>query len=108
MNREVGEFLPEDLELIHFNLGSTPVNVLNQSLMEEWRRGARIVHYSGHGGRSRWSSAGILLVGDVPELGNGNRLPLVVAMNCLNGYFHHVGSPSLGEAPHRSANRAEC
>ncbi len=40
----------------------------------------------------------ILRIDDVPKLGNGTRLPIVVAMNCLNGFFHHVGSPSLGEA----------
>ncbi len=34
---------------------------------------------------------------DVPGLKNGSRLPLVTAMNCLNGFFHHVATPSLAE-----------
>ena len=44
-----------------------------KELMEEWRRGAGIIHYSGHGGRKQWSSAGILLETDLSNLGNGNR-----------------------------------
>jgi hypothetical protein len=31
-------------------------------------------------------------------LNNGNKLPLFVAMNCLNGFFHDVYTESLAEA----------
>ena len=96
MNEDVEEFLP--MERVALDLSGTSVELLNETLMEEWRRGAGIIHYSGHGGRRRWSSAGILLETDVANLGNATRLPLVIAMNCLNGYFHHTGSPSLGES----------
>ncbi len=98
MNQEIGALLPQEIERIHLDLGNSDVEALSNALLENWRQGALLVHDSGHGGRTQWSSSGILLSEDVPELANGSRLPLVVAMNCLNGYFHHVGAtPALGE-----------
>ncbi|HWW61811.1 MAG TPA: C25 family cysteine peptidase, partial [Thermoanaerobaculia bacterium] len=32
------------------------------------------------------------------QLQNGNRLPVVIGMTCLNAYFHDLYSISLGEA----------
>ena len=49
------------------------------------------------GRRGQWSAEGILKSDDVTTLGNGTRLPLVTAMNCFNSFFHHLGSPALGE-----------
>lgn len=69
-----------------------------QSLREEWTRGAAFVHYTGHGSRRDWSDQSILQADDIPLIQNGGSVPIVVAMNCLNGYFQSTTSPSLGEA----------
>jgi hypothetical protein len=41
---------------------------------------------------------------DASQLTNGNRLPFVVAMNCLNGMFHDFFQDALGEALLRNGN----
>ena len=97
MNQEIEELVPGG-QAIFLNLITMEIDELRDTLFAEWGAGTRIVHYSGHGGRKQWSAAGILHVDDVAQIQNGDRLPVVLAMNCLNGFFHHPESPSLGEA----------
>ena len=52
---------------------------------------------SGHGSVEVWTGAGLLQSADAPHLTNGHRLPVVVMMTCLNGYFHDLTSRSLAE-----------
>ena len=40
---------------------------------------------------------GVLSSEDVRALPTTGRLPFVVAMTCLNGFFHDIWSESLGE-----------
>jgi hypothetical protein len=58
--------------------------------------GQRIVNYLGHGSAAIWRG-NIMTTGDVRSLSNGDRLPLFVAMTCLNGYFQDVAADSLSE-----------
>jgi len=59
--------------------------------------GALLTEYIGHGSIEIW---GDFLFGshDAAQLANGNRLPFIVSMECLNGYFVDVYSFSLAEA----------
>ena len=72
-------------------------------VMNSFNQGRLLTHYVGHGsveiwGRSIFTS---VLAG---QLTNGDRLPFVTAMNCLNGYFHDTFQVSLAEALLRSSN----
>ena len=98
MNSDLEVLLPGFLERVLLDLAGSDVDDLRAELFAAWTAGPRIVHYAGHGSRLMWSNDEILSVDDVPGLGNGARLPLVTAMNCFNGFFHHPGSPSLGES----------
>ena len=73
-----------------------PGSNLQTLLIENWPW-FDVVHYSGHGSRTTWSAQEILHLDDVPLL-RSSHLPVVVAMNCLNGFFHHIATPALGEA----------
>ena len=97
MNQEIEELVPGG-QAIFLDLITMGIDELRDTLFVEWGAGTRIVHYSGHGGRKQWSAARILHVDDVAQIRNGDRLPVVLAMNCLNGFFHHPESRSLGEA----------
>jgi hypothetical protein len=45
-----------------------------------------------------------LVSSDASALTNGSRLPVVLAMNCLNGYFHDIFTESLAEALLKAAD----
>jgi hypothetical protein len=60
--------------------------------------GASMMSYVGHGGTAVWSSANVLNSWDVPSLLAQGRQPLLLTLNCLNGYFVAPNFDSLGEA----------
>ncbi len=71
-----------------------------QALIDRVNDGQLIVNYQGHGSVRIWGRDGILLTDDDIRTGwrNNGRLPFVVAMNCLNGFFHGIyGEESLAE-----------
>jgi uncharacterized repeat protein (TIGR01451 family) len=70
--------------------------------------GRLIVNYVGHGSTQRWAGGDLLSIGDVPSLTNAGRLPFVVPMTCLEGYYIHPSDAardrsSLGESLVRHA-----
>ena len=71
------------------NAHTNIVNSLNQGLA--------LVNYSGHGNVNTWTGANIFMTPDALAAGNGNKLPLVLVMNCLNGYFQGPNLESIAE-----------
>ena len=67
-------------------------------------QGPALVNYQGHGNVDVWSGASIFTSNDAYNLTNGNRLPLVIVADCLNGVFNDPVLEGLGEtilkAPH--------
>jgi hypothetical protein len=61
-------------------------------------RGASIMSYVGHGSTVVWASENVFNNMDLPSLQPQARQPLLLTMNCLNGYFHMPGMNSLAEA----------
>ena len=72
-------------------------------------QGQLIVNYLGHGSTYIWGQSGELLgTADMPAnwTPTGSRLPFVVAMNCLNGFFQGIdGEESLAETLLRRRRR---
>jgi hypothetical protein len=52
----------------------------------------------GHGGIQLWADERILHSTDVDSLAPAGREPLLLTMNCLNGYFHFPYFDSLAES----------
>jgi hypothetical protein len=70
--------------------------------------GALVLKYSGHGSTQVWANEHIFDTADVADLTNDAKLPLVVSMSCLTGYFGYPESwsfPSLGETLLRSEGK---
>jgi hypothetical protein len=67
---------------------------------------AFLIDYIGHGSVETWSNDSLLSRADVTALSKGARPPIVIAMTCLNGYFHDVYTESLAEALLRAPNGA--
>jgi hypothetical protein len=75
----------------------------NLSIINAIKSGAALVNYSGHGNVDVWRGP-ILSSGDAPALTNGNKLPLVIVMDCLNGYFVAPSIDCLSESLLKAPN----
>jgi hypothetical protein len=53
----------------------------------------------------RWAGERIFTNADIPSLANGNRLPVVLSMTCLDGYWIYPNRPSLAEELVRADDR---
>jgi hypothetical protein len=54
--------------------------------------------YVGHGGTAVWSSSNVLTSWDAASLRAQSRQPLLLTLNCLNGYFVAPNLDALPEA----------
>lgn len=60
--------------------------------------GASLVSYIGHGAIHLWADENVFNTGNVSSLTPQSQQPLLLTMNCLNGYFHFPYFDSLAEA----------
>jgi hypothetical protein len=67
-------------------------------ILEALDVGASYVSYAGHGGAAVWASENVLNSWDVGSLQAQSTQPLMLTLNCLNGYFVAPSFDSLGEA----------
>jgi hypothetical protein len=66
-------------------------------IISKFNAGPALVTYSGHGNVDVW--AGFVFTStDAMALTNGSRLPFVVVMDCLNGFFSDPVLPCIGES----------
>jgi hypothetical protein len=68
------------------------------AILEAFDEGASLMSYVGHGGTAVWSSSGVLASWDAPLLRAQSRQPVLLTMNCLNGYFVAPNLDALPEA----------
>ncbi len=84
-----------------------------QAIKNTLNAGAQIVNYIGHASFNLWTHelifyyrAGTPYYNDVASLNNGDRLPVVLAMTCLEGHwFNPVEQPSMAELLLRTEGR---
>jgi hypothetical protein len=99
MGRELaatGVLARQNVQLIA--LGNLGFATAQAALLDAWWSGPALVHYCGHGSRTQWGASGLVTASMVPPVAQNQRFPIVVAMNCLNGFFHATSTPALGEA----------
>ncbi|MDH3603092.1 MAG: C25 family cysteine peptidase, partial [Candidatus Tectomicrobia bacterium] len=94
----VAALLPPDLTVTTLALEETDVATVRRDLLAHLNEGQLLVNYMGHGSTEVWAGGELLTSADARALVNGARLPVVVAMNCLNGFFHDLYTDSLAEA----------
>jgi hypothetical protein len=68
------------------------------AIVERFDLGASLVSYIGHGGIQLWADENFFNGHDVDSLATQSRQPLLLTMNCLNGFFHFPYFDSLAEA----------
>jgi hypothetical protein len=110
MNEEVAGLLPTGMNSPFREYLNDYVNPndLTQSMINRLNAdGALIWNYSGHGSVQVWARESIFSTGHVAGLNNSGKLPFVVAMTCLNGFFGYPEGwnyPSLAEVLLRNSN----
>jgi hypothetical protein len=68
------------------------------AILGAFDEGASLMSYVGHGGTAVWSSANVLNSWDAPLLRAQSRQPVLLTLNCLNGYFVAPNLDALPEA----------
>jgi hypothetical protein len=75
------------------------VGAARAAIQDRLEAGSLLAIYIGHGNVTAWAAEELFAVPNASALTNGTRTPVVLALNCLNGYFTDAESPvSLAEA----------
>lgn len=74
--------------------GQDPTTI-KQQILAALNTGALLVNYTGHGSEEQWSFADLLDDTSATSLSNGERLPVYLLMDCLNGFFQDVYDTAL-------------
>ena len=98
---QVAAQIPSAFTVDRISIATTPSPAT--AIQNAFNRGSILTNYIGHGSTELWSN-GHFSSRTAASLANGNRLPFVVSMNCLNGYFHDLFSESIAEALMNNAN----
>ena len=75
-------------------LGVAPTR---QAIVDALDAGASVLSYVGHGGIQLWAQENLFQSSQVGSLSPQSAQPLVLTLNCLNGYFHFPYFNSLSE-----------
>lgn len=69
-------------------------------LLEQLNQGALLVSYVGHGTKQYWAEEQLLSLSSISAMNTGGRLPIMLPMTCLEGYYHEAeaGFESFGES----------
>jgi uncharacterized repeat protein (TIGR01451 family) len=94
----VQNLLPQTVTATDVFAGTLGTATARQNIVDGINSGQLLVNYNGHGSVEVWSGGGLFNDTQAAALTNGNKLPLFVIMNCLNGFFHDVYTQSMAEA----------
>lgn len=72
-------------------------SIAAQQIVTAINNGTGLVDYSGHGAEDQWSFSDFFDDSTIPTLTNGDRQPVFLLMDCLNGFFEDVYGTSLAE-----------
>jgi hypothetical protein len=78
-------------------LGKGNASLVHSQIIDGLNSGKALVNYIGHAGVNQLAEENILSLGDLRNLQNGERLPLMVFVTCAAGRFDIPGYACLGE-----------
>jgi hypothetical protein len=85
--------------------GIGPCPLVNYAITSTMNQtGALFVNYIGHASLNRWGDESFFVNANVATLNNLDRLPIILSMTCLDGYWIYPSSPGLMETMLRAAN----
>ncbi len=78
-------------------LSELGTSATRSSILQAFNEGASLASYVGHGGIHLWADENVFNTNDVASLTPQSQMPLLLTLNCLNGYFHFPYFNSLAE-----------
>ncbi|HXX45134.1 MAG TPA: C25 family cysteine peptidase [Candidatus Acidoferrales bacterium] len=87
--------MPSSLSVTRIFADGQDPAVIGPQIVSVLDNGALIVNYMGHGSEQQWSFEDLFDDTSAAALTNGDRLPVYLLMDCLNGYFQDVYATSL-------------
>ena len=94
---QVADLVPDDYAIERIHLDEMLPEDARGRMLSAFANGSAFVNFFGHSGFTSLGDTDLINVSDVPELGNGERLPVVTAFTCLAGQFGFPGQESIGE-----------
>ncbi|HKQ87124.1 MAG TPA: C25 family cysteine peptidase, partial [Candidatus Acidoferrales bacterium] len=88
---------PKSLNINKILTDGEDPSTAQQQIVAAIDNGTGLVDYNGHGAEDQWSFNDIFDDTTVPTLTNGDKQPVFLLMDCLNGFFEDVYSTSLAE-----------
>lgn len=95
-NNNLLPLLPENAEITNVRRSQLGDYGARAAVLDSFNRGPKIVNYAGHGSIDLWRG-NLFNNTDAMHLQNQQHLPMVVTMNCLNGYFQDPNLEGLSE-----------
>ena len=74
---------------VYLGLTHADAGAARTAILSTIDRGCLLVNYFGHATHARWAQENLLDIPAIGSLGNGDRLPVMVPMTNLEGYFVH-------------------
>ena len=94
---EIAAQIPSTLPLRKIYLEELGASATRAAILDAFDDGALLLSYLGHGGAHVWASENLFNRSQVGSLAIQSQQPLVLTLNCLNGYFHIPNVNSLSE-----------
>jgi uncharacterized repeat protein (TIGR01451 family) len=91
----VSALFPASLDVTQIQANGQDPGVVKPQILAALNSGSLIVNYIGHGSEEQWSFEDLFDDTSAAALSNGNRLPVYILMDCLNGFFQDVYATSL-------------
>ncbi len=102
-SNQLSDEVPDLFSVSKIYRGQMTDTTARSQVLQSLNSGALLINYLGHGSVELWRG-NMLTSEDAAGLTNGTKLPLVVSMNCLNGYFSDIYTESLAEALMKAPN----
>jgi hypothetical protein len=97
-------FVPAPLQVSNVATGPMSVGQARSRVTEEMNAGQLLVTWIGHGSQANWSKRSIFTNTEAAGLVNGAKLPIVVSLSCLGGFFIDGTADSLAEVLQKNPN----
>lgn len=99
----LSDVVPSNYTKSQILVGQTGVPAARASILSAFNEGALLYTFMGHGSQDRWSKSNILDLSSAAGLNGSSRVPVLLALDCLNGLFIDVYGESLAERLQRQA-----
>ncbi|OQX82740.1 hypothetical protein B6D60_11655, partial [candidate division KSB1 bacterium 4484_87] len=91
----ISNYLPSDFDVLRVYLRNyLSEDQARDAIINGVNYGCLLINYLGHGSPTTWATENIFNSTDVLSLNNGDKLPILVTMSCMNGYFQHAQNAS--------------